>query len=533
VKRVSAQILVLIVASVIVAACTRAGRATGPHGELRIRLGINPSQLNPLFVQTTSEQLVDGLVFDSLLAQDAKNRDIPDLATTVPTPKNGGISRNGLTITFLLRRGVTWHDGAPFTSRDVQFTWQAIMNPANNAVPNSPLDGLTVSTPDSYTATFHLRRAFSPASDWIAAAAILPAHLLARYGNLNHIAFNARPIGTGPFEFVRWERGERIVLAANRRYFRRPPRIRLLTLVIVPDDNSAAAQIRTHEVDLDPDVLPPIYHQLTGAPGVTLRKVDAPAFVAIAFNTVRSPLADVRVRRALVLAMDRASIVRADTYGVAQLASADISPYSWGYDPSLRPIPYDPVQARALLDASGWHLGSDGFRVRNGTRLTLQLAYIQGSSFAHVAAVQIQQMYRAIGLELELKAYDAGLLYAPAESGGILNGGRFDLTVFPTGSSSTDPDNSSLWKCGAAPPVGNNITRYCSPQMDELQRQALSTYDRSARKKLYSRIEALLLRDAPAAFIYYRPTLYASIADLKNFAPNGISPTWNAEDWVR
>ena len=96
---------------------------------------------------------------------------------------------------------------------------------------------------------------------------------------------------------------------------------------------------------------------------------QAPSYTAVFFNTQRPPLDDVRIRRALVLGMDRSAIVRDDTYGTGTLASADLSPFYWAFDPSLKPIPYDLTQAKALLDAAGWTPGPDGVRVKNGNRL--------------------------------------------------------------------------------------------------------------------------------------------------------------------
>ncbi|HEU5480897.1 MAG TPA: hypothetical protein VFU90_13715, partial [Candidatus Tumulicola sp.] len=144
----------------------------------------------------------------------------------------------------------------------------------------------------------------------------------------------------------------------------------------------------------------------------------------------------------------------------------------------------------------------------------------------------VQQMYRPLGVEIQLKGYDYATLYAAAQSGGILNGGRFDLAMY-SWVSGADPDDSSQWTCAAIPPAGNNITRYCSPAMDAAQRLALSTFDRAVRKKAYSQIQELLLRDVPGAFIYYQALRYAHVAGLQNFTPNGISEGWNVQEWSR
>jgi peptide/nickel transport system substrate-binding protein len=519
-------------------ACSRVGETGAPTGELRIAIPINPTQLNPILAQNSVENFADGLIFDLLVTQDEHHRQVPDLAATVPTVANGGISKDGLTITYHLRHGVRWHDGYPFTSRDVKFSWQAIMNPANNVVSRRGYDEVaSVETPDPYTVIFHMKRLFAPAIDTIFGESdtpfrVLPAHLLAKYANLNDVPFNAAPIGTGPFEFVRWSRGDRIVLKADPDYFRGAPRLRQITLLMILDDNTTEAEVRSHGVDLAIEIPATIYRDLAGAPGIVRQLVQAPVYESIDFNLTRPPLNDARVRHALVIGMDRPDIARDDTYGAGTLASADLSPFYWAYDPSIAPAPYDPSRAKALLDQAGWHAGSDGIRTHDGKRLSLQLVFGLGSSIARAITAQVQQTYRELGIDVQLKGYDYATYYAAAESGGILNGGKFDLAVYAW-ISGADPDNSSQWTCAAVPPAGNNITRYCSPAMDSAQRLALSTFDRSIRKTAYARIERLLVDDAPAAFLYYRSLPYAHTPLLQNFVPNGISEGWNAQEWIR
>jgi peptide/nickel transport system substrate-binding protein len=520
-------------------ACSRSGMQNAtPSDELRIALPINPMQLNPILPQNSIENFLAGLIFDLLVTQDEHHHQVPDLAAVVPTLQNGGISRDGLTITYHLRRGVKWHDGAPFTSRDVKFTWQAVLNSRNNVVSRRGYDQVaSVDTPDDYTIVFHMKRMFAPAIDTIfgesdTSLRILPAHLLAKYPDVNQIPFNAAPVGTGPYQFVRWQRGDRIILRANPAYFRGTPHLKQLTLKIIQDDNTTLSQLLSHEVDLGIEIPAPVYRDLGNAAGIVRQLAQAPAYTSIVFNTKRAPLDDPRVRRALVLGMDRAAIVRDDTYGTAKLATADLSPFYWAFDRSLAPTPYDLAQAKALLDGTGWHPGPDGVRVRNGRRLSLLLVYGVGSQLVRTITVQVQQMYRPLGVEVELKGFDYAMLYAAAQNGGILNAGKFDMAMYAWISGS-DPDNSSQWTCAAVPPAGNNVARYCSHEMDVAQRLALSTFDRATRTRAYATIQSLLLRDAPAAFNYYQSLRYAHVAGLQNFTPNGTSEGWNAQDWAR
>jgi peptide/nickel transport system substrate-binding protein len=537
--RLAATCCLAALAFLCITACSKQLGGSGASStRLRVTLPINPTNLNPILAQNSIESFADGLIFNLLVTNDQHQRQIPDLAAIVPSLANGGISKDGLTLTYHLRHGVRWHDGAPFTSRDVKFTWQAIMNPKNNVVSRRGYDLISsMDTPDSYTVVMHMKHLFPPAIDTIFAESdtpyrILPAHVLASYPDLNHVSFNSAPIGTGPYAFGRWLRGDRILLHANPAYFRGTPAIKDMTLAIIPDDQTTHAQLLSHEADLGIEITATNYRDLAGVSGVTRQLALAPTYTAVIFNTRRSPLDDTRVRRALVLGMDRAALVRDNTYGTGTLAVADLSPFYWAFDSSLHPVPYDLGQAKALLESAGWHARPDGIRVRNGSRLSLLLVYGTGSTTVRAIVTQIQQMYRGLGVDLQLKGFDYSTLYAAAQNGGILNGGKFDLAIYAWISGS-DPDDSSQWSCAMIPPAGNNVSRYCSPSMEAAQRLALSTFDRSTRSHAYSEIQSLLLRDAPAAFIYYQSLRYAHTDSLQNFMPNGISEGWNAQEWRR
>ena len=201
------------------AACTRvdstgAGAAGARHpwtipGTLRVVSGNVPRTLNPILATQTVEAALARLTTDVLVSADPHGNLVPRLAREVPTTANGGISRDGLTITYHLRPGVRWHDGAPFTSRDVAFSYDAIVNPRNDVISRHGYDEVArVDTPDPLTVVFHLKERFAPfvavvfgESD--STYGILPAHLLARYRSLNDVPYNSAPVGTGPFKFVR------------------------------------------------------------------------------------------------------------------------------------------------------------------------------------------------------------------------------------------------------------------------------------------------------------------------------------------
>jgi len=526
------------VALLLLAACSKqgAGGPTNAPGVLRIAGYAEPTSLNPLLGTNTAENFLSSLAFDLLVTLDEKGNDVPDLAATVPTLANHGISTDGRTITYHLRHGVKWQDGAPFTSADVKFSWQAVMNPNNNVVERRGYDQVaSVDTPDAYTIVFHLKQPFSPFVDTVFGESddpfrIVPKHLLAQYANINRIPFNQQPIGTGPFRVVRWYHGDHVEYAANPHYFRGAPKVQRLLVYSVADDNTRMAELRSHGVDLLLDISAAAYHSLHTAAGVRTLLAKAPSYTSIVFNLVHPPLNDVRIRRAIAYAIDEQRVVRDVTYGAGTVAIADLSDFYWAFDPAIRPYSYNPALAGQLLDQAGWRRDSSGMRAKGGRRLSLQLAYGSGNATARSIGVEVQSQLRQAGIDVPIKTYTYSMLYATQQLGGILQSGKFDLAEYAW-ISGADPDDSSQWLCTMSPPAGNNIGHYCDRTLDAQEQIALTQFDRATRKRAYSRIESLLVSDAPAAFQYYVPRRYAMNPSLRNFSPNGVSEGWNANQW--
>jgi peptide/nickel transport system substrate-binding protein len=540
-----ASIVVLAACALATAACTRtiSGSFNGAGernpwtqpGTLRIATSLSPNTFNPFLSTQQVEAFVQAFVFDPLIATDEKGRDVPILAATVPTLENGGVSRDGLTITYRLRRNVRWQDGAPFTSRDVAFSFRAIMNPATAVATRHGYDDIArVDTPDPYTAVFRLKRPFAPAVHTFFAHSdapyyILPAHVLERFPDLNHVAFNEKPVGTGPFKLVRWLRGDRIAYAANDGYFLGKPKLRRIVVHLVPDENTIASQLRAHEIDWFSAATPRMYPQLTTIPGFGVRLVPTNASDAIMFNTKRVPFDDPNVRRAIGYAIDKRKLVQEVTFGTTVPATEDLPSFMWAFDPKAGTSGHHAAAASRLLNAAGWRRGADGIRAKDGKRFVMGIAFRSDSITDRNRSVIIASMLKEAGIETELKGYTTSLLYGPPGAG-ILADGKFDAGL-QTWYAGSDPDDSTQLLCDQVPPKGFNWTRYCNPAMDAAQRIALSRYDRPTRKRAYATIEQLLAQDAPFVYLWW-PRLIESVnTDLKNFRPNGIVESWNAWEW--
>jgi peptide/nickel transport system substrate-binding protein len=458
---------------------------SGPNRPtLRVAVGTTPNSLNPLTLTQSSEVLITSMIFDGLVSATLDGKIVPVLAAVVPTSANGGISRDGRTITYKLRRGIKWHDGTPFSSRDVIFTQRAALNPNNNIPSRDPYRSVSrIDAPDDATVVVHLAKPYAPfVVEWFADGGILPAHLLASHPNINDLPFNAAPIGTGAFVFDHWDRGREIVLRANDAYVLGKPKIGRIVIQLMADDTSRGVALRTGETDWAFGASETMARQFTGN------------------GPVRPVLIDVRVRRAIALALDRRTMVAKISGAFAEPATANIGPALWAYDPHVKPLPYDQAQSRALLEAAGWKLGANGLRERSGKPLTLQLTYAAGSRTFEAYGVQIQASLHAVGIDVAIKAQQPNVLYAPAAQHGVLMSGDFDM-VYLGFTSSSDPNTRKAFGCAAIPPGGFNVSRWCDAEYERITIDALLQMDRVTRKSDYSRASQILIDQVPEVFV--------------------------------
>ena len=512
--------------ALLAGACTHATKADDAN-ELRIAFSTEPHSLNPLDQRNGQEVVITRLFSDPLTSFDPSgNRVVPILAARVPTRENGDVSRDGKTIVFHLRRGVRWQDGAPFTSADVAYTYQQVMSPENEAVSRFGYDDIrSIDAPDAYTVRLHLTRAFSPIvttffGDANAPYGILPRHLLERYRTVERIPFDSMPVGTGAFRVVSWRRGDRLELTANPDYFRGTPRIARITIVFSHDEQALVTMARAHEVDWVAELSPTLVPAADRIAGYHVVLVAQNRWYGITFNLQRKPLQDVRVRRAVELAIDKPAITRALTMRTASAATQDLPSFLWASG-NLPPSPYDPARARALLVAAGWPPGKP---------LRLEMTYNAGDETARKAAVLVQSALANAGIVVDPKGYPNEMLTAPASMGGIEYTGKFDLALGRI-INGPEPDNSAEYTCAGIPPNGYNFAHYCSPEMDRLQQIATSSYDRTTRRAAYAAIEALLERDLPQVPLWWPHDVHVVSDRLANFDPNPFVETWDAWRW--
>lgn len=538
--RFSSALFLALSAYVVVtifSGCERSNDRTAarvlPPDTARMVLEGEPASLNPVLAAQTYEGYVDEALFDGLLKYDGRENLVPDLADAVPTPQNGGLTADRKTIIYHLRHGVRWHDGAPFTSADVAFTYHTLINDKVAAPMGSLYKQIaSVETPDDFTVVVHLREPSSTTLGWFLVAGdggIIPKHLLAHVGNMRRASFNTNPVGTGPYEFARWRHGDQLELTANPNYFAGAPHIAKLVLITIPEQSSERVMLQSGMVDVA-RISSSERQSVVGNPDLTA--ISAPSFDIsyLDLNIAHGPLSDVRVRKALAFAIDRSRLL-APLHGYASPATTLIPPQSWAYDEANGCAPFDLTRAAQLLDNAGWRIGPDGIRMRGGERLRLNYVYSYAAQagVSEKLAVQLQQSWHKLGIDLILTATPPQVYWGAKSP---LKSRAFDIA---DDGFEFLPDPGSMFEVigsAYASPRGFNNTHYANAVVDQALSQGETTYDRDTRKGLYATIQRQLCRDVPLIPLFWIQREYGVNRRLEHFVPESAnSDLWNVGSW--
>lgn len=538
---------VCIVLAVICAACSKVSEqatestsAANPwtiHGVLRIAGRQEPDTLMPIIGTQTVDTDLDMFWSGHLFNWSDQNQFVPELATEVPTLENGGISKDGLTITYHVRKGVTWQDGAPFTAADVVFSWRQIMN-KKNFVPSrlGYEDVRSIDEPDAHTLVVHLYKRFAPFVATFFTMSnttygVIPKHLLDRLPDLNRTDYANKPVGTGPFIVAEYQKGSLIKFVANPHYWRGAPKLKEIDYHFIGADNTALTLTKTHEIDFYYRAASSMAPSLRNIPGTRVVLSPFTRFSDLGFNAGNPILSDLRVRKALAYGTDRGELIAKVTEGVSMPADSDQPPYLWAHDNNVTKYSYDIKRAGDLLDQAGWIVGPDGIRHKDGQPMQLQLVGFDGSAVATAAEAVIQRQWHVIGVDVQIKNFPSDILYAALGEGGIEQSGKFDV-AFEQWANGIDPDESILFKCDLAPPHGWNIYHFCNHTLDAAEEDALVEYSQRARKADYAKVQEILTDELPILVLWFERDQHVINTDFKNFKPaHASTPFWNTWEW--
>lgn len=405
----------------------------------------------------------------------------PDFKVHPDLAKEWHISEDGLAYTFKLHENVKWHDGQPFTSADVKFTYEAIVE--NNGMAVAILSHIkSIDTPDDHTVVLHLKEPFAPFLVQLAMyprAPILPKHLYEGESWDNH-PNNLQPVGTGPFKFEKHVPGQYISFVRNDDYFGRKPSIERIIFKVIPDENVAVAQLRSGEIHALNNP-PPLHLEkaLDADPNIQVDAPPGPMIYFLSFNVTRAPFDNAQVRTALAYAINRDELNEKITGGIFKAAAGTyLQSVGWAFNDQAKLPSYDPKKAEELLDAAG-------FPVKDGTRFGLDL-WVSRATEINTAQV-IREQLRQIGVDVKITQLEDGVFRNE------LKARKHDAYLYGNW---WGPDPSE-WEQYTATRGTWNEMGYSNPQVDELFKKGLATLDQNQRAAYYKEIQAILLADMP------------------------------------
>jgi ABC-type transport system substrate-binding protein len=415
-------------------------------------------------------------------------------------------------VVFRLCGGVRWHDGAPFTSRDVVFTYDAIMDDRVASPRKSDYELLLrVEAVDGRTVRAVYRRPFSPALEsWM--MSMLPAHLLEGVApDQWPVMFNRAPVGTGPFKFGEWKTNQFVRVVRNDDYFRGRPHLDAVVFRTMPDPLTLRLAFETRQVDFwsaDPWAVGSFRED----PRFTLFSSPSNSYNYVGWNLRRPMFQDPRVRTALAHAVNITQMIRYVLYGYGEQSTGIFTPEMWFFNPRVRPLSHDPDLARRLLDEAGWKSGPDGIRVKDGGRLAFTLITNNGNAIRSDIATLVQADLKAVGVEVKIEQYEWAVFLK-----NFVNKGDFDAVVLGW-ALGQGFDQFQIWHSSQTNPEQLNMVGYKSKEADRLLEAIREEFDRDRIIAMCGELQQLIYHDQPYLFL---------------FVPQGTSVMWKDAFRVR
>jgi peptide/nickel transport system substrate-binding protein len=484
-------ILVAVAAALLVAPGSGVPARAAEPGTVTITQGVDATTLDPLKASVTTDTNVQAQLYDTLA------RRSPDGSALVPQLATSWKRIAPAVWEFKLRRGVTFANGDPFTSADVKFTVEKILDPAFKSQQVPRVDTIArVETPDPYTVHFVTKRPtpLPPAITrpvFIADAKFWQEHSDAYM--LEH------PMGTGPYVLKSWRRDDALELDANPRYWGGAPPVAHVVFKPIPEAGTRVSALRTGATDLITNV--PFQYATLLAGGTTTRMASARSVrvLFIAFNTLQpGPQQNVLVRQALNYALDVPAIIKAVLGGRAYELGEPVPPNFFGYDPKLAPYRHDPAKAKELLAKAGYPDGK-------GLALTLYAPQGRYNGDKEVALAVGGQL-QAAGVHVDVRTQEWGNYYAQA-----LRRALSPMYMLGWGNITYDSDNTLSSQL-----VSDAVSStYANSAVDKLTDAARYELDSAKRKALYEKALRIIHDDAPWLFLFQYEDLYATSKRLQ------------------
>jgi peptide/nickel transport system substrate-binding protein len=536
----------------------------GGGGPVKILLWQAPTLLNPHFAVGTKDQIASRIFYEPLASYDPDGNLVPVLAAEVPSLQNGLVSKDGLSVTWRLKKNVTWHDGRPFTADDVVFNWEYVMDPATAAVTaGNYRDIARIDKLDSHTVKIVFK---NPTPFWSAAfcggtGMIVPKHLFEAFkGDKSREApANLKPVGTGPFKFVDFKPGDMLRGEINPNYHvSNRPFFDQLEVKGGGDAVSAArAVLQTGEYDyawnlqVEDDILKRL--EQGGRGRVDIAVTGNIEHIQCNFSDPwtevegersspksRHPfLTDPAVRQALNVLVDRNSI-HEQIYGRTGLATANFLNAPEKYRSRNTRFEFNIERANQILDQAGWKRGPDGIRAKDGKRLRM---VFQTSINAPRQKTQqiIKQAAARAGIDIEIKAVTASVYFSSDPANwDTYNHFATDIQMYTTTMTEPDPqrfmDQFTSWEVASRANKwqGRNKTRWQNEEYDRTWKAAEAEMDPVKRAVLFIKMNDLVIQHVVVIPVVYRPRVAGIGTRMRDVVQSGWDvDTWNLAYWSR
>jgi len=513
-----------------------------------------PELLLPYVSTQTVAQIWERFMYRGLVDTNPAGEYIPDLAVEVPSVKNGGVSEDGLTITYHLKDNIVWSDGDPFDCEDVVFTYDAIVYPDGPAASkNGYTDIASVTCPDPYTVEVVYKQFYAPFLGLF--GTIIPSHIGLDLADQTDWPLNRFPDPVlGPFKMKEWVSGDHATLVRNENYeywaSEGRPYLDALILRVVESREVGKQLLISGEVDFVWDLSEADQPALEGIDGIRLNAVPGvgterlvlnwrdPEIDALTADQIREDphwhwaLGDVRVRRAIEAGINKQEIVDNLLYGLATVGTTELN-LGWAKT-NIEPSVYDPDLARQLLEEAGWtDTDGDGIRechgclyAEEGRVLRLKYQTTSGNALREQSQQLIVARMREIGIEFYLENVPSAELFGSYASGAFRRHGHFDIIMFTT-SPSVDPQNfiANRFSSVNIPSElnggsGDNYYRWVDDELDSLVELAGSTPDQDIRRDAYQKIAEMAKDQVPMIYLYDRAEVVGLSSDFMGYEEN-------------
>lgn len=534
----------------------------GGGGTLNILSWQAATALNPAFALGPKDFIACRIAYEPLAGWHTDGHLVPQLAAEIPTLENGGVAEDGLSVTWKLKQGVQWHDGAPFTADDVVFTWELLGDPAAAASILGKYQDIRVEKLDDYTVRLHFAET-TPywANAFVGAGGeILPKHHFEDYRGeaLRNAPANLAPIGTGPYKIIEFRPGDVVLGERNENYHvANQPHFDRIEIKGGGDSTSAVtAVLQTAEFDFAP---------LISAEDAILTRLEAVGRGRVILDpsadveqitcnvsdpyteidgershvSTRNPtLGDPEVRRAINLLIDRDTMM-AHIYGRDGTATANYINRPVQFRSDRLTYEFSIEKAKEILDAAGWVVGADGVRAKDDTRLKLLFQTSVNPNRQRVQAI-FQDACRQAGVEVELKSI-AGTVFFSSDVGNPDTRNKFyaDLQLWTQTSSGPDPYNllrscvsweipqkSNGW-------MGYNFSRHIDQEADELYTKAGTEMDPATRAEMLVRVNEIFCEGNIIMPIHASNRMSVAVNDLVCPTSAWDCETWSIASWYR